>query len=216
MAPGSRALVIPARMAGVVAPCWRASRLAMAAYPRAMAGDGVQGVGWSSAARWASVRASTASVLARLRRALAKWWARGVAKRRVIRQRFPCRMLGARARCTRNGVADYGWYCLDWHISRTIDTVVLALGGRRCATSICPLHNHSGTTPLNRGRGCSMARTGRVRHADASRVLLTRPGAQATGTRPPYFARIGTAVTRGSRGEGTAAFIVRRSGGSGA
>jgi len=29
-----------------------------------------------------------------------------------------------------------------------------------------------GTTPLNRGRGCPMARTGRVRHAEASTTTL--------------------------------------------
>ncbi len=69
-----------------------------------------------------------------------------------------------------------------------------------------------GTTPLKGGGAAMVTGTGRMRHATGSRVLLTRPGAQTTWTRPPHSARIRPALPRGSRGAGTSASIVRRSG----
>ncbi len=77
-------------------------------------------------------------------------------------------------------------------------------------------YQFAGTTPLNRGGRAMVTGTGRMRHATGSRVLRTRPGAQHAWTRPPHFARTWTALTRDSRGAGTAASIVRRSGATGA
>jgi len=53
-----------------------------------------------------------------------------------------------------------------------------------------------------------MTGTGRMRHAEASRVSLTRPGAYTPWTRIAYFARTRPVLTRGSRGEGTLVSIL--------
>jgi len=79
---------------------------------------------------------------------------------------------------------------------------------RRVLARIIAQEGTPGYHPTKGWSGARMTGTGRMRHANASRVCSTRPGAQAAWTRPPYFAPRRPVPTRGGSARAIVAFIL--------